>query len=75
MTKSEVRKEILKKLKSQSEKRKANKDKIIKEKLLSLSEFKEAKVIAFYVSFRNEVDTSALIDEALEGSCAGYSWR
>ncbi|MEE8359634.1 MAG: 5-formyltetrahydrofolate cyclo-ligase, partial [Candidatus Omnitrophota bacterium] len=40
-------------------------DRIIKEKLSSLPEFKEAKTIGFYVSLASEVDTETLIDDAL----------
>lgn len=65
-TKSEIRKEILKKIKNQKSKIKDEKDRIIKEKVLSLEEFKRAKVVAFYVSLESEVDTTALIDEALK---------
>lgn len=65
MTKAEVRKEILEKLAEQDSKQKKESDRIIKEKLLSFPEFKKANAIAFYVSMENEVDTKALIDEAL----------
>ena len=63
--KSAIRKEMPKKLKNQDAKSKIEKDKVIKEKLLALPEFKEAEVIAFYVSFSSEVDTKELIDKAL----------
>ena len=70
MKKSEIRKEILKRLETQDLRIKAKKDKIIKEKLLALEEFKEAKAVAFYVSLKSEADTEALIDEALAmGKC------
>ena len=65
MTKSELRKEISEKLKSQDPREKIKKDKIIKKRLLSLGGFKEARVVAFYISLKGEVDTEALIDEAL----------
>ena len=65
MTKSEIRKEILKKVKSQKSKVKSQKDRIIKEKILALPEFQKAKTLAFYMSLRGEVETAALIDEAL----------
>lgn len=64
-TKDEIRKKMLRKLKAQSAKLKTEKDKIIRERLLSLPEFKKAKVIAFYISFGSEVDTKTLIDNAL----------
>jgi len=66
MNKAEIRKEILKRLKTQDSRLKRKKDRIIKEKLLSRPEFKKAKAIAFYISFKSEVDTKALIDEALK---------
>ena len=66
MGKPEVRKEILGRLKTQDPRLKIEKDKKIREKFLTLPEFKEAKTVAFYVSFGSEVDTGALIDEALK---------
>lgn len=65
MTKAEVRAEIKDRLLSQNKEEKREKDSIIKEKLSSLPEFKEAKTVGFYVSLASEVDTEALIDEAL----------
>lgn len=65
MEKSQVRKEITEKIKAQSPDEKDKKDKIIAKKLLKLKEFEKAKVIAFYVSLKSEVDTIALIDNAL----------
>ncbi|MBL7068647.1 MAG: 5-formyltetrahydrofolate cyclo-ligase [Candidatus Omnitrophica bacterium] len=65
MKKTEIRKKIKDKLKRQKKEEKFKKDEIIKEKLLSLSRFKEAKTVAFYVSVKGEVNTEALIDEAL----------
>ena len=65
MGKPEVRKEISNKLISQTKEEKLKKDEVIKKKILSLSEFKEAKVVAFYMSIGSEVDTGALIDGAL----------
>jgi 5-formyltetrahydrofolate cyclo-ligase len=63
--KAEVRKEIQRKLKAQSAKIKTEKDKIIQKKVLALGEFKRAKVTAVYISLPSEVETGALIDEAL----------
>jgi 5-formyltetrahydrofolate cyclo-ligase len=65
MTKSEIRKEIAKRLRSQSGPEKNRKDKAIEEKLFSLPEFSKARTIAFYISFGGEVDTTAPIDRAL----------
>jgi len=64
MKKAQIRKEIKERLRSQKDEERLKKDKIIKEKLLSLEEFKQAKTAAFYISFGGEVDTAALIDEA-----------
>lgn len=64
-TKSEIRKEILRNLSNHDRAEKAEKDRIIKAKLQKIEEFKNAKIIAFYVALKNEVNTEALIDEAL----------
>lgn len=64
--KEQIRKEILKKLKSQSEGLRLKKSKIIKQKLLASREFKKAKSVMFYVSKDYEVDTKDIIEEALK---------
>ncbi|NQT06658.1 MAG: 5-formyltetrahydrofolate cyclo-ligase [Candidatus Omnitrophica bacterium] len=64
-TKAEIRKAISAKLDNHEPKVKGEKDKIIEKRFLSLAEFKQAKVIAFYVSLKTEVSTEALIDRAL----------
>jgi len=63
--KAEVRKEIQRKLKAQSAKLKIEKDTKIKEKVLALEEFRKAETIAVYITFSSEIETGALIDEAL----------
>jgi 5-formyltetrahydrofolate cyclo-ligase len=63
--KAEVRKELLRRRdRIPPEVRKA-KDRIIREKLLSLEEFRNAAVMFFFASFRTEVDTTELIQIAL----------
>lgn len=42
------------------------KDGLIKNNLFNLSEFKIAKTLLFYVSFRSEVDTTSIIEESLQ---------
>ncbi len=42
------------------------KDAAIKERLLSLEEFRDARSVLFYASFRSEVETPSLIEEALK---------
>jgi len=64
--KEKIRKEITHKLQSQKKEDVFEKSRIIKQKLFSLSEFKKAKFVMFYASKENEVDTSEMIDEALE---------
>jgi len=64
--KHKIRKEISAKLKSHSELEKSNKSGIIKHKLLNEEEFKKAKLVMFYVSLKDEVDTLSMIDEALK---------
>jgi 5-formyltetrahydrofolate cyclo-ligase len=44
---------------------KQEKDAAVRERLLSLDEFKHAQTILFYASFRSEVDTIQLIKESL----------
>jgi 5-formyltetrahydrofolate cyclo-ligase len=45
---------------------KSRKSGIIRDKLFSEEEFKQAKVVMFYVSLKDEVDTCFMIDEALK---------
>jgi len=60
-----VRKEILKKRMSLSSEEVAAKSKAIAEKVMALPVFAEAKTIMAYVPFRNEVDTSPIIAQAM----------
>ncbi len=64
--KHRIRKEISEKLKSHSELEKSVKSDIIKTKLLNGEEFRKAKLVMFYVSLKDEVDTLSMIDEALK---------
>lgn len=64
--KHRIRKEISDKLKSHSELEKSAKSDIIKTKLLNEEEFKKAKLVMFYISLKDEVDTLSMIDEALK---------
>ncbi|MFH1753730.1 MAG: 5-formyltetrahydrofolate cyclo-ligase [Candidatus Omnitrophota bacterium] len=66
MGKSEIRRMIIERVKGQGSRVKEEKDKIIRQKLSALPEYKEAKTIGYYVSMDSEVDTRALIDDALE---------
>ncbi|MFH1641393.1 MAG: 5-formyltetrahydrofolate cyclo-ligase [Nanoarchaeota archaeon] len=59
--KSRIRKEIL--CKRTADKAKSE---LIKQKLLSLGEYKKARKIMAYVSFGTEVDTHSIIKEALK---------
>ena len=61
-----IRKEILKLRDEIPCDVRAMKDSFIKQRLLALSEFLEAKTILFYASFRSEVETLSLIDESLK---------
>lgn len=63
--KHKIRKEIRHKFKAYSELEKSRKSGIIKHKLFNEEEFKKAKVVMFYVSLKDEVDTYLMIDEAL----------
>lgn len=64
--KHKIRKEIKNKLSQYSTLEKAEKSGIIKIKLFNEEEFKKAKVVMFYVSLKDEVDTYLMIDEALK---------
>jgi 5-formyltetrahydrofolate cyclo-ligase len=61
-----IRKEVLKKRDSIPVSLRGKKDTLIKQKLFSLPEFKIAKTILFYASFRTEVDTISMIEESLK---------
>jgi len=63
--KHKIRKEIKEKLKTHSELEKTAKSAIIKRKLFEEEKFKKSKVVMFYVSLKDEVDTLAMVDEAL----------
>jgi 5-formyltetrahydrofolate cyclo-ligase len=64
--KHKIRKHIKEKLNSHSELEKARKSGIIKCKLFDEEAFKKAVVVMFYVSLKDEVDTSLMIDEAIK---------
>jgi 5-formyltetrahydrofolate cyclo-ligase len=64
--KKSIRKEILGRRDSLSREEKAEKDAAIRERFLSLPEFRDAKAILFFASFRSEVDTFHLIGRALK---------
>ncbi len=63
--KHKIRKHIKEKLRSYSELEKSKKSGIIKGRLFSEEAFKEAKVVMFYVSLKDEVNTLSMIDEAI----------
>lgn len=64
--KAQIRKEILSKLHRQARKEALKKSEIIKNKLFSLPEFEKAIYVMLYASLSEEVDTTRIIDEALE---------
>ena len=64
--KQKLRKDILEKRDSLSKEEIINKSNIIKEKLFSLSEYKKANIICFFVSFKSEVNTNDMIKECIE---------
>lgn len=67
MTKSEIRKHILKLRAAMSPGELAEKSSAIVERLMALEEFRRAGTIMAYVDFRNEVQTGALISRCLAG--------
>ncbi|MFA5085716.1 MAG: 5-formyltetrahydrofolate cyclo-ligase [Candidatus Omnitrophota bacterium] len=64
--KHKIRKEIKHKFKAYSPLEKSEKSAIIRDKLFNEEEFKRARVVMFYVSLHDEVDTLIMIDEALK---------
>ena len=63
--KAEVRNELLRKRDRIPPEVRKVKNRLIRERLLSLAEFKNASVIFFFASFRTEVDTTELIKTSL----------
>ncbi len=64
--KHKIRRHIKDKIKACSELEKREKSAIIKDKLFNEEEFKKAKVVMFYVSLKDEVNTLFMIDEAVK---------
>jgi 5-formyltetrahydrofolate cyclo-ligase len=64
--KHKIRKHIKNIISSYSELEKSRKSDIIRNRLFNEEEFKKAKVVMFYVSLKDEVDTCIMIDEALK---------
>lgn len=64
--KNELRKTVLAQLTSQDPETKAKIDKYLLEQLIALLAYKDAQVIATYLSFPHEYDTSLLINQALK---------
>ncbi len=64
--KHRIRKEIKKKLEAHSELEKTRKSAIIKDRLFNEKEFEKSKVVMFYVSLKDEVNTLTMVDEALK---------
>ena len=64
--KHKIRKQIKSKFREYSPLEKSRKSGIIKDKLFNEEEFKKSKVVMFYVSLKDEVDTCFMIDEALK---------
>jgi len=62
--KHKIRKAIREKHEAYSELEKSQKSAIIKDRLFSEEVFKKAKVVMFYVSLKDEVNTLSMIDEA-----------
>jgi 5-formyltetrahydrofolate cyclo-ligase len=63
--KKEIRKKVLAARDTLSPGKRTAKSREIEERLCSLSEFKSARVILFFASFRSEVDTGPMIRRAL----------
>jgi 5-formyltetrahydrofolate cyclo-ligase len=65
-SKSAIRKAVLQKRDSIDIFTRRTKDALIKQRLFSLSQFEHSRTIFFFASFRSEVDTLALITDALK---------
>jgi 5-formyltetrahydrofolate cyclo-ligase len=66
VTKHKIRKHIKEKFEAHSPLEKSRKSGIIKDKLFNEEAFKKAKVVMFYVSLKDEVNTLTMIDEAID---------
>jgi 5-formyltetrahydrofolate cyclo-ligase len=66
MDKKTLRKIMLKRLDRHKEVDRLKKSDIIKRKLFALTEVKKAKKILFFASFRGEVDTYKMIEQAIK---------
>ncbi|MCK9603277.1 MAG: 5-formyltetrahydrofolate cyclo-ligase [Candidatus Omnitrophica bacterium] len=64
LTKRQNRSKIIPKLKTQKERERKLKSRLIREKLFKTLVFRRAKVIMFYIAFNGEVDTKEMIKEA-----------
>jgi 5-formyltetrahydrofolate cyclo-ligase len=64
--KHKIRRHIREKIKAHSELEKTKKSDIIKNKLFNEEEYRKAKLVMFYVSLKDEVNTLSMIDEALK---------
>ena len=64
--KNELRKTVLAQLTSQDPETKAKIDQYLLEQLIALPAYKDAQVIATYLSIPHEYDTSLLIKQALK---------
>jgi 5-formyltetrahydrofolate cyclo-ligase len=66
LTKQELRKRILDIIKTQKEEDTLGKSRVILDKVLALPVFGTAQTIMFYASFQGEVDTFALMEQAIK---------
>ncbi len=64
--KHKIRSHIKDKIKSYSALEKSEKSAIIKDRLFNEEEFKRSKLVMFYVSLKDEVNTLSMIDEAVK---------
>ena len=64
--KSKLRKKVLQEMKTLSQEQKQAMDRVLTERFLNHPFYKEAKIIATYLSFPHEFQTQELIDQALK---------
>lgn len=65
LTKDQIRTTISLKLQTQNKQYREKKSALIMRKLFAAREFKQAKIVMFYVSLANEVNTEEMIKQAL----------
>lgn len=64
--KNEIRKQMIRRLREQTPSERTERSSIVRERLLSSQEFKDAATVLVYVALPQEVDTEGFIQEAID---------